>query len=386
MKRLVILYIVFINYSFTGIGQQTISSTITHDGLTRDYILYVPAIYTGSVAVPLLFNFHGYTSNANDQMWYGDFRPIADTAGFIIVHPQGTLDGTGTTHFNVGWGGSTVDDVGFTEALLDSISAQYNINQNRVYSTGMSNGGFMSFKLACELSDRIAGIASVTGSILPATLNNCNAQHPTAIMQIHGTSDATVPYGGGAGWTEPIVSLMDHWANYNNCDLTPVIENVPDINTGDGTTVEKYTYVNGDECTEAIHFKIANGSHTWPGTAFSSAGTNHDINASVEIWNFLSRYDIDGLIAHCSPASVDESGAIQSFSVYPNPATEFLIIKTEGISESFQSFEITNLAGQTLIKSSYNVGSIDISELAEGIYFLKLNVGENEFVTTFSKQ
>lgn len=146
-------------------AQLTITDSIVHDGLTREYILYVPANYTGTSAVPLLFNFHGYTSNANDQMWYGDFRPIADTAGFIIIHPQGTLDGTGTTHFNVGWGGSTVDDVDFTSALIDSISAQYNINQDRVYSTGMSNGGFMSFKLACELSDRIAGIASVTGSI-----------------------------------------------------------------------------------------------------------------------------------------------------------------------------------------------------------------------------
>ena len=68
--------------------------------------------------MPLVFNFHGYTSNATEQMWYGDFRPIADTANFIIVHPNGMLDATGTTHFNVGWGGSTIDDVGFTSALI----------------------------------------------------------------------------------------------------------------------------------------------------------------------------------------------------------------------------------------------------------------------------
>ena len=151
-------------------AQQTINASIINGGIQRDYILYVPANYTGTAAVPLLLNFHGLTSNATQQMFYGDFRSIADTAGFIIVHPEGTLDNNGDTHFNVGWGASTVDDVAFSSALIDFISAQYNINQDRVYSTGMSNGGFMSFKLACELSNRIAGIASVTGSILPLTL------------------------------------------------------------------------------------------------------------------------------------------------------------------------------------------------------------------------
>jgi polyhydroxybutyrate depolymerase len=189
-------------------AQQTINASITNGGIQRDYILYVPANYTGTSGVPLLFNFHGFTSNATQQMFYGDFRSIADTAGFIIVHPEGTLDNNGITHFNVGWGASTVDDVAFSSALIDSISAQYNIDQDRVYSTGMSNGGFMSFKLACELSDRIAGIASVTGSILPLTLSNCNALHSTPIMQIHGTTDGTVPYNGGAGWTNWFFSRL----------------------------------------------------------------------------------------------------------------------------------------------------------------------------------
>jgi len=163
MKFFFSLTLLFSVLQMNAVAQQTISDSISHDGMTREYILYVPANYTGTEEVPLLFNFHGYTSNATEQMWYGDFRSIADTAGFIIIHPEGTEDGTGTTHFNVGWGGSTVDDVSFTEALIDSISAEYTINQDRIYSTGMSNGGFMSFKLACELSDRIAGIASVTG-------------------------------------------------------------------------------------------------------------------------------------------------------------------------------------------------------------------------------
>jgi polyhydroxybutyrate depolymerase len=370
---------------FNSEAQQTINASITHDGLTRNYILYVPANYSGTEAVPLLFNFHGYTSNAYDQMWYGDFRGIADTAGFLIIHPQGTEDGTGTTHFNVGWGGSTVDDVGFTAALIDSISAEYNINQDRVYSTGMSNGGFMSFKLACELSDRIAGIASVTGSILPATLNNCNASHSTPIMQIHGTSDATVPYGGGAGWTEPIVSLVDYWAGFNNCDLTAVVTNMPDINTSDGTTVEKFSYLNGDNCTEVIHYKVANGSHTWPGTAFSSAGTNHDIDASVEVWNFLSKYDINGLIAHCSPVGIDDLSSNATLSVYPNPAENLLQIKGLQDLNDVKELLITDMSGARVLVTNKVNTNIDISELSSGMYIVCVKHSLGETLIKFAK-
>lgn len=366
-------------------AQQTINGSITHDGIQRDYIIYIPANYTGTTAVPLLFNFHGYTSNANSQMWYGDFRSIADTAGFIVIHPQGTVGSDGETHFNVGWGTSSIDDVGFTSALIDSISAQYNINQDRVYSTGMSNGGFMSFLLACELSDRIAGIASVTGSILPSTLTSCNALHSTPIMQFHGTADGTVPYAGGIGWTEPVSSLVDYWANFNNCSVTPVIENVPDINAGDGSTVEKFSYLNGDNCTEVIHYKITNGAHTWPGTAFSSAGTNQDINASVEIWKFLSQYDINGLM-NCSSAGLDEEVLIPSLSVYPNPVENKLQI--EGLQDlsDLDNLIITDLSGAILFTSESVGNGIDVSELSSGLYMVHIKHSLGEASIKFSKR
>ena len=352
-------------------AQQTINGSISHDGIQRDYILYVPANYTGTASVPLLFNFHGYTSNANDQMWYGDFRSIADTAGFIVIHPEGTIDNTGTTHFNVGWGTSSIDDVGFASALIDSISNQYNINLDRVYSTGMSNGGFMSFRLACELSDRIAGIASVTGSILPGTLSNCNALHSTPIMQIHGTSDGTVPYTGGAGWTEPITSLVDYWANYNNCTTPAQVENMPDINLGDGSTVEKQTFLNGDNCTEVIHYKIANGDHTWPGSIFNSPGTNYDINASIEIWNFLSQYDINGKM-DCSNVGIGEKTSTISLSVYPNPAINKLQIEGLKDLKNLQKLIITDLSGAVLLSTEKVDNGVDISELSNGLYIANI--------------
>lgn len=356
--------------SSISFGQQTISASIEHGGLTRDYILYVPANYTGAEAVPLLFNFHGYTSNASQQMWYGDFRPISDTAGFIIVHPEGTLDASNTSHFNVGWGGSTVDDLGFTNALIDTLSANYTIDQTRIYSTGMSNGGFMSFHLACELSDRIAAIGSVTGSIVPSTLASCNPSHPIPVLQIHGTSDGTVPYTGGAGWSSPVASVASTWANLINADAVPTTTAMPNISTSDGTTVERITYPNGDNCSEVVHYKITGGSHTWAGSAFNSAGTNYDINASKEVWNFVSRYDINGLIANCV-ASVNDATTEPTLSIYPNPASSSFSI--DGLNQE-SHFELISMLGERVLAGNVSEVSnaIEVSQLQNGVYFLKI--------------
>ena len=357
--------------STCSFGQQTINATIDHGGLTREYILYVPASYSSGTAVPLLFNFHGYTSNATQQMWYGDFRPIADTAGFIIVHPNGTLDANNTMHFNVGWGGSSVDDVGFTNALIDTLSANYSIDQTRIYSTGMSNGGFMSFLLACELSDRIAAIGSVTGSIVPSTLASCNPTHPVPVLQIHGTSDGTVPYTGGAGWSSSISSLLSTWSNLINADSAPITVPMPNTSTTDGTTVERISYLNGDNCSELIHYKITGGSHSWAGSAFSIAGTNYDIDASKEVWNFVSRYDINGLIGTCVTGVNDETPEAQ-LSIYPNPTSSAFSI--DGLNQE-SNFELISVLGERVLagKVSATSGQIDVSELNKGVYFLKID-------------
>ena len=369
MKTLVILSI-FIGFYTKGYTQ-TINGTIIHDGIIRTYKLYIPSIYNGNTAVPLLFNFHGYTSNSNEQMFYGDFRTIADTANFLVVHPQGTLDNTNTTHFNVGWGGSSVDDVGFTEALIDSLSAAYSIDQNRIYAVGMSNGGFMSFQLACDLSNKIAAVGSVTGSMTPSTLGDCNASHPMPIIQIHGTTDPTVPYNGSAGWTASITNVLNHWATFNNCSPVPTVVNVPNTNTIDGSTVEKYTYENGDNCSEVVHYKVTNGQHTWPGSIFNFAGTNYDINASVEIWNFLSKYDIFGLIS-CNPSTIEDQFGMEDFQVYPNPCNESIHVDLKTAESSF--YEIYTLYGQLLKSGSISINSneIDLSNLDPQGYLLKI--------------
>jgi len=358
------------------IGQQTIDGSITFGGVQREYILYVPAMYTPGSPVPLILNFHGYTSNNFEQMFYGDFRPIADTAGFIVVHPLGTVDLLGNTHWNVGWGTSQVNDLGFTAALIDSLSADWSINQDRIYSTGMSNGGFMSYLLACEMSERIAAIASVTGTMNVNQPGMCSPSHPMPVMEIHGTADATVPYNGNIlfGTTPAAVA---YWVNYNDCESTPVITAIPDTDTADGCTAEHQVYSGGNNDVSVEHYKIINGEHTWPGSAFGGVGTNQDIDASKEIWRFFSQYDIQGLI---NTTSVADQHADDPVLIFPNPASTHVVIKRAINTPS--PYTLTTMTGQQILGgiAQSNSHQLDLSAISPGMYILSIDQASYKIV------
>jgi len=279
-------------------GQQIIQTFpvkhITVGGIDREYIIHIPDMYNGATPVPILFNFHGYTMTASNEMTYADFRSLADTAGFILVCPQGTLF-KGNTHWNVGgWtNGSTSNDIGFVQAMIDEISANYNVDSERIYATGFSNGGFFSLLLACQLSNKIAAVASVGGSMTPETFLGCNAQHPTPVLFIHGTADGEVPYNG-ISWSEPLSTAISYWVSTNKCNPSVTVTTLPDLNSTDGSTVEYHVYEYGDNGVHVEQYKIINGNHNWPGTSDKKSHANQDINASVKIWQFLSQYDING--------------------------------------------------------------------------------------------
>ena len=374
----IITTLLFLNISYS---QQTINGSITHGGLTRTYILYVPASYSAGTPAPLVFNFHGYTSNATEQMFYGDFRPIADTAGFLLIHPMGTLDGSGQPYWNSGWGG-TVDDIGFTSALIDSLSLTYSINQDRVFSTGMSNGGFMSYTLACELSDRIAAIASVTGAMNLNQSSTCNPSHPMPVLEIHGTSDATVAYIG-ASWIESTSNTLNYWATFNNCAIPAIMTPVPNINLTDGCTAEHYIYPNGLNGVDVEHYKIIGGGHTWPGAPFTVGVTNRDIDASIKIWEFFMQYDINGKIGY---TALNDLSSNNKLTVYPNPALNSISIKGIDNSGNITAIQITTISGKKVkFLESYNE-SIDISDLVDGIYFFTFLNGNQSQTIRFVKR
>ena len=273
-------------------GSNTKKCTLTHKALERYYIIYVPESGVSEASMPVLFALHGYGSTAEIHKNYTNYQPLAETSKFIVIYPQGSyFQGTFTSgnHWNVGsWtAGSTADDVDFINEVIDLVSKKESINQNRIYSSGMSNGGFMSYHLACNLSSRIAAIASVTGSMSKETLENCSPSHPTPILQIHGALDVTVPFNGDSTINmESIDKVFNYWTTYNSCDPIPsiIVTDYVDF------SVDYQKYNNCLNNVKVELYKISSMGHTWPGK------NNYGISATEEVWNFVSQFDIYGKI------------------------------------------------------------------------------------------
>jgi len=372
LKRLRLLVLLLASTAALS-AQTTVLKSMSFGGLTREYRVYIPAAYNGTQAVPLVLNFHGYTSNAAAQELYGEFRPIADTANFILVHPQGSLINGATGWNNFGLIGSLPDDIGFVSAMIDSLSASYQIDLQRVYATGLSNGGFMSYDLACLLSNRMAAIASVAGGMVPLHQTACNAKHPTPVMQIHGDADAVVTYNGTGGIIAclSVDSLLAYWVNVNQCNTNPQVLPVPDINPSDLCTAEQRIYGGGKNGSTVEFFKVFNGGHTWPGSAFlvpSNGNTNLDFNASKEIWRFFRQYSLAQLATGEQTPTSEET----SFSVYPNPSTGELWLKGTGSTD--RTLYISDLSGRCLRKVPLAEGRqrVSLEGLMPGVYLFSL--------------
>ncbi len=164
-------------------------------GIYRTYLLYVPLSYVPGKAVPLLISLHGFTESGEYQNSLANFRPIADTANFIIAMPDGQPNPQMYNY--IGWNifpiSSGVDDPGFLKKLIDKLSTEYSIDANRVYFTGHSSGAIMSYELACSMSDRIAAIAPVNGFMFPSFVSSCSPKHPVPVIEIHETADPVTP-------------------------------------------------------------------------------------------------------------------------------------------------------------------------------------------------
>lgn len=345
-------------------AQTTVSGSFVHGGITRTYSFYVPAMYHPADPVPLVFNLHGLGTDGAYQAQYRDFRPIADTANFIVVHPDGSTM-FGQRFWNYGSVlGSTVDDVGFLEALIDTISAAYSINSSRIYCAGMSNGSFMAYYLACQ-SNRFAAIGTVTGSMSVDMYDACVPQHPIPVLHIHGTSDNTNPYAG----TSTMKGIDDtnlFWVNQNNCNPVPVVTAIPDAVTSDNATATRYLYTGGINGHTVELFKVTGGGHTWPGSPVSgsSGNTCMDFDASKEIWRFFSQHEGTAAIAVHEQVEVD---------FWPNPANDALVIRVSD-NRPVEDVTLRDMRGRLVEKKTgENILSLDISHLRAGTYLLKIS-------------
>lgn len=349
-------------------AQTTLNATIQSGGLTREYRLYVPASYTGTSPVPLLFNLHGYSSNNIEQDFYGNFRPIADTANFIIAMPNGTFDNLGKRYWNNFVLSTGVDDVGFISHLIDTLRAKYNIDPDRIYSTGMSNGGFMSYELADKLANRIAAVASVTGDMVTPKLNALNPGRPVPVMEIHGTADAVVPYNGlPSSFFAPIETLISTWVNYNQCNPNPVVVNLPDLNVADGCTVTHYAYGGGNAGSKVELYKVNGGGHSWPGTAFTIDVTNQDMNASLVIWRFFRQFRLSQFTTGVAEAS----GPQNVWDIFPNPADDLVQLKANGAELRALRVRITDAQGKLItqfVPNGEETVDVSVKNWLSGLY------------------
>ena len=377
IKKGIFLLFIFIS-AVVSAQNSSINGSILTDGTVRSYRIYIPEVYDGTTKVPLVLNFHGYGSTNWQQEIYSNFNAIADTANFIVVYPQGMPVNGSLGWNNFGPISYSAADINFIDNLIDSLTVHYQINENRIYSTGMSNGGFMSYDLACFLSNRIAAIASVTGSMVDLHKSQCNPVRAIPIMQFHGTADPVVTYSGNGGLinTIPMDSLVAHWVMINNITTTPVITDVPDVNTADNSTVKHFLYYDASTGNTVEFYKIINGGHTWPGSPIpiSSGNTNRDINASAEIWRFFRQHSLNNT---STGVTIDEEKTIP-FSIYTDPIADKIYLKR--FSDDQMQIRIYNTAGNLVYENKdFNSNAIQLNEPA-GIYIYQIRM-ENEIFT-----
>ena len=250
--------------------------------------------------MPLIFAIHGGSGTPEGMINIANFKPISDREKVVLIYPAGIQnnwnDGRPTTPNQLG-----INDVSFFNQMCDYAIANLSVDGTKIYATGISNGGFMSSRLGCELSNRIAAIAVDAATIEATTIaSSCNPGRPVPAIYIHGTLDPLVPFTGGtvspgAGGTAiSHFQAIDKWITINGCNTTPTITDLPDI-ANDGTTIKQRVYSNSTNGSEVVSYVVTNGGHTWPqGYQYLNeliiGKTSQDMNACEVIWSFFKRF------------------------------------------------------------------------------------------------
>lgn len=277
-----------------------LSGEIESGGIRRTFVVHVPASAGKVKSLPLVIVLHGGGGQGSRMNGLTNFNKLADQQSFYVVYPDGIdhnwNDGRSTVRRK------DVDDVKFLSELIEHLAKNYGIDRQRVYATGISNGGMMSLRLACELSDKIAAVASIAAN-LPAELQpRCRPARPVSVLMISGTADPLMPFDGGdiatmggRGMGGKVISAQettDFWAKQNRTTAKPVVTELPDVDPNDGTRVRRAVFSKGTQGSEVVFYTITNGGHTWPG-GFQYLGeaiigkTSRDLNASETVLEFF---------------------------------------------------------------------------------------------------
>ena len=338
--------------------------TYDYDGLERQYFLYIPDGVQENA--PLVFVLHGYTSSAQTIMNYCEMNEQADLHGFVACYPQGSTDFAFTNHWNSNLTISTTDDIGFLSELAGYLQGEYELNPEHTFSCGMSNGGFMSYTLACERPDVFKAIASVTGTMSGYDWNNCDPSEVVPVFQISGVDDQVVPIDGsmttfgGWGGAPGMDSVTTYWQNANQCLST-------DVQTIPGPLNTEATYhTDGIDGQEVWQFLIESWPHAWPVSQSQTGFT-----AAEKIWEFFEK-----VISRTT--ATEQNYVDKTLELYPNPVFDQLSVRAFQTLENCQ-YQILSSSGQVYQKGSA-CQTIDVSNLNDGLYFLNIEGQVMKFV------
>lgn len=310
------------NDGLSGTGTSTISisvvtgllnRTITHDENSREYALYIPTSYTGEQEVPLVIYLHGAPENKETAQSTTDFTEVSEAEGFIVAYAEaasGSNDSYIWADGREGNADDAFDDVSFINFLVDELTTEFEINANKRYLCGFSNGGFLSQHIANQDNARFAAIATVSAS-LHQPYETTNPGRAIPMLYMYGTSDPVALYSTGAytnqafnvgGWTVPVIgaeAAVDYWVGINECNKTPTETNLSDTDAGDNSTVTILEYADGADGAKVKFYRVNGGGHTWPGVPSASrpsmpfGATNNDMKAGQEIWNFFNEFELN---------------------------------------------------------------------------------------------
>lgn len=356
-------------FSFASYAQY---DTLNYDDVDRVYLLHVPSLYDGSSAVPLVVALHPFGGNGSGFESMTGFSDRADSNNFIVVYPNGTDASWNAGNCCGNAMTNDVDDVGFISVLIDTLSAIYNIDSTRIFATGFSNGSIMAYRLAAELSDKIAAIAAASGQMM---LDECNPVRAVPVMHLHGLEDLVVPYEGGSasGYVFPSVeSVIDIWVEINDCETEPdTIINNEDL------MVREWEAISSN--ADIVLYTTPSDGHNWLTS----------ISATDSIWKFFDAHPLDP-----STGVDDNSTAVKGFILRqnnPNPFNTTTIISFLTPEPERVTLKVFDLLGNevaVLLDEEVGAGEHKVAfnsiNLLSGVYFYRMEAGrftdEKKFV------
>lgn len=390
MRTKIIASIIFCTFLVSSVschvksGYSSVYDSLNFKGLERTYLIHVPPGYVNTKPTSLILALHGGFGSAVNIENQSLLSIKSDVANFIVVYPEGVRV-LGVRTWNAGGccGAAesfNLDDVGFIDTLIGKLSAEYNIDQKRIFATGISNGGMMCYRLASDLSNKIAAIAPVAATMVINT--TVNASRAVPIIHFHSFNDANVPYTGGIGsgvsehYNPPLDSVFNVWMNVNGCLKKDTIQNDQD-----------YLLVKWSNCTnnsEILFYMTRDGGHSWPSGVKYLPGDEPSkvINADDLMWEFFQAHPMPDSATAVDEQNIKMPNEFQLFQNYPNPfnpVTEISWQLAVGSHATLIVYDVLGYEVAELVNKFLEAGTHKVKfnpfSLSSGIYLYRIQAG-----------